>query len=60
MTTRATLGFMNPIALIEATAAGRCAVLGALATDPVDDPPVSDREARDRERPSHPVVGMGQ
>ena len=28
-------GPMNPIALIEATAAARSAVLGALATDPV-------------------------
>jgi hypothetical protein len=29
----ATLGPMNPIALVEATAAARSAVLGALATD---------------------------
>ena len=35
MKTRATLGSMNPIALIEATAAARGAALGALATDPV-------------------------
>jgi hypothetical protein len=31
----ATLAYMNPIALIEATAAARNVVLGALATDPV-------------------------
>jgi hypothetical protein len=35
MTRRATLGYMNPIALIEAPAGARRAVLGALATDPV-------------------------
>jgi hypothetical protein len=35
MKTRATLGTMNPIALIEATAASRGAMQGALATDPV-------------------------
>jgi hypothetical protein len=35
MAIRATLGFMNPIALIEVTGAARSAALGALATDPV-------------------------
>jgi hypothetical protein len=35
MQSRWTLGSMNPIALIQATAATRNATLGALATDPV-------------------------
>jgi hypothetical protein len=35
MQPRATLGSMNPITLIEASAASRTAVRGALATDPV-------------------------
>lgn len=35
MEPRAILGPMNPIALVETTAAARTAVLGALATDPV-------------------------
>ena len=35
METGAKVAYMNPIALIEATAAARSAVLGALATHPV-------------------------
>jgi hypothetical protein len=35
MTMRATLASMNPLALMEATAAVRSGVLGAMATDPV-------------------------
>src|ERR671925_27012 len=35
MKARAKLGSMNPIALIEVTAAARSGMLGALATDPV-------------------------
>ena len=45
---RATLGSMNPIALIEATAASRSAVQGALATDPVAPIPTAATDA------SHP------
>jgi hypothetical protein len=40
-----TLGSMNPIALIETTAAARSAVLGALATDPVVPSPTAGSAA---------------
>lgn len=45
---RATLGSMNPIALIEATAASRSAVQGALATDPVAPSPTTATPASRR------------
>ena len=47
---RATLGSMNPIALIEATAASRSAVQGALATDPVAPSPTASTAASHRKR----------
>ena len=46
---------MNPIALIEATAAGRSAVLGALATDPVV-PQQSTLRRRRRDERSLPIA----
>jgi hypothetical protein len=46
MEASATLGAMNPIALIEATASARSAVLGALATDPVVASRTADTAAR--------------
>jgi hypothetical protein len=52
METRATLGSMNPIALIEATAASRSAVQGALATDPVAPSPTAAAAASHRKRRS--------
>jgi hypothetical protein len=43
---------MNPIALIEATAASRSAVQGALATDPVAPSPTAATAASHRKRRS--------
>jgi hypothetical protein len=57
MDARATLGSMNPIALIEATAASRSAVLGALATDPVvPSRPGRSPASRPRRRPVSAIL----
>jgi hypothetical protein len=47
-----TLDSMNPLALIEATAAARTAVQGALATDPVVPNPTARRARSRAKRPS--------